>query len=292
MICNACPRRCGADRTVTKGKCKTGDAFVVARAALHFWEEPPLSGTRGSGAVFFSGCNLNCVYCQNYVISSSGKGKRFTDDELLDKLFELEANGAHNINLVTPSHFAQRLVPVMEKFKSQSRLPVVYNSGGYDDVDTLKRLEGLVDVYLPDLKYGLDEIGLKYSGVDDYFTTAKPALTEMRRQQPDDLFDKEGLMKKGMIVRHLVLPSNAENSKAALDFVASLDKNMYVSLMGQYFPAGNAKAFPELNRALRASEYDRVKEYFFNVGLKNGFEQQPADVEKEKNYVPEFFFDE
>ena len=161
MICNACPRRCGADRAVSTGRCKTKEAFSVARIALHFWEEPPLSGTRGSGAVFFSGCNLNCVYCQNYVISSSGRGETYSDGRLLDKLFELEREGAHNINLVTPSHYATRLAPLLEKFKASSSLPVVYNSGGYDSAEALKRLDGLVDIYLPDMKYGSDRTGEK-----------------------------------------------------------------------------------------------------------------------------------
>lgn len=271
------------------GRCKTKEAFSVARIALHFWEEPPLSGTRGSGAVFFSGCNLNCVYCQNYVISSSGRGETYSDGRLLDKLFELEREGAHNINLVTPSHYATRLAPLLEKFKASSSLPVVYNSGGYDSVEALKRLDGLVDIYLPDMKYGSDRTGEKYSGVGDYFSVASSALAEMRRQRPRDVFDKDGIMKQGMIVRHLVLPANVENSKSALDFVARLDRKLYVSLMGQYFPAGNAEKFPELKRAVRTSEYDRVREYFFNVGLENGFEQPPSDAESEKNYVPEFF---
>lgn len=289
MICNACPRRCGADRAVSTGRCKTKEAFSVARIALHFWEEPPLSGTRGSGAVFFSGCNLNCVYCQNYVISSSGRGETYSDGRLLDKLFELESEGAHNINLVTPSHYATRLAPLLEKFKASSSLPVVYNSGGYDSVEALKRLDGLVDIYLPDMKYGSDRTGEKYSGVGDYFSVASSALAEMRRQRPRDVFDKDGIMKQGMIVRHLVLPANVENSKSALDFVARLDRKLYVSLMGQYFPAGNAEKFSELKRAVRTSEYDRVREYFFNVGLENGFEQPPSDAESEKKYVPEFF---
>lgn len=289
MICNACPRRCGADRAVSTGRCKTKEAFSVARIALHFWEEPPLSGTRGSGAVFFSGCNLNCVYCQNYVISSSGRGETYSDGRLLDKLFELEREGAHNINLVTPSHYATRLAPLLEKFKASSSLPVVYNSGGYDSVEALKRLDGLVDIYLPDMKYGSDRTGEKYSGVGDYFSVASSALAEMRRQRPRDVFDKDGIMKQGMIVRHLVLPANVENSKSALDFVARLDRKLYVSLMGQYFPAGNAEKFPELKRAVRTSEYDRVRNYFFNVGLENGFEQPPSDAESEKKYVPEFF---
>lgn len=291
MICNACPRRCGVDRTVSLGKCKTADSFVVARSALHFWEEPSLSGTHGSGAVFFSGCNMNCVYCQNSAISATGKGVKISDEELLDKLLELEDKGAHNINLVTPSHFAFKLIPVLQKFKLTSRLPVIYNSGGYDSVETLKRLDGLIDVYLPDVKYGSNAIGKRYSGVDDYFDVAKDAVAEMRRQQPNDSFDSEGILQKGMIVRHLVLPSNIENSKLVLDFIAQLDKNLWVSLMGQYFPSGNAAAFPELNRTLRISEYDRVREYFFNVGLQNGFEQQPTNAQKEKGYVPEFYFE-
>ena len=166
---------------------------------------------------------------------------------------------------------------MLEKFKASSSLPVVYNSGGYDSVEALKRLDGLVDIYLPDMKYGSDRTGEKYSGVGDYFSVASSALAEMRRQRPRDVFDKDGIMKQGMIVRHLVLPANVE------------DRKLYVSLMGQYFPAGNAEKFPELKRAVRTSEYDRVREYFFNVGLENGFEQPPSDAESEKNYVPEFF---
>lgn len=257
------------------GQVQDQGGFSVARIALHFWEEPPLSGTRGSGAVFFSGCNLNCVYCQNYVISSSGRGETYSDGRLLDKLFELEREGAHNINLVTPSHYATRLAPLLEKFKASSSLPVVYNSGGYDSVEALKRLDGLVDIYLPDMKYGSDRTGEKYSGVGDYFSVASSALAEMRRQRPRDVFDKDGIMKQGMIVRHLVLPANVENSKSALDFVARLDRKLYVSLMGQYFPAGNAEKFPELKRAVRTSEYDRVREYFLTSDLKTVSSSRP-----------------
>ena len=260
---------------------------MVARAALHMWEEPPISGTRGSGTVFFSGCPLGCVFCQNEKISHEHFGKALTLTELEQVCEHLIAQGAHNLNFVTPTHYAHVLRALLTRYRPT--VPVVWNTGGYERLETLHSLDGLVDIYLPDMKYGSDRTGEKYSGVGDYFSVASSALAEMRRQRPRDVFDKDGIMKQGMIVRHLVLPANVENSKSALDFVARLDRKLYVSLMGQYFPAGNAEKFPELKRAVRTSEYDRVREYFFNVGLENGFEQPPSDAESEKNYVPEFF---
>jgi len=260
--------------------------FLIARVAKHLWEEPPISGNCGSGTIFFSGCQLRCAYCQNFEISHGAKGLSVDCETLVKLMLYLEKEGAHNINLVTPSHFAKALPEVLEKAKRKLKIPIVYNCGGYETLEDLKRLDGLVDIYLPDFKYASDTLAERYSRVKNYKETAILALKEMRRQQKSDVM-AGGLMKKGVIVRHLVLPSHVENSLAVLDEIAKIDRTLYVGLMAQYFPTASVMdTFPELNRRITKREYKEVLDYFFKVGLTNGFTQSLKSAVKD--YVPSF----
>ncbi len=286
MNCYACPVKCGIDRSISKGRCKTGGNFIISHADLFMWEEPCVSGKKGSGAVFFGGCNLNCVYCQNYKISRTGDGRDVSIGELAELVFGLAERGAHNINFVTPSHFTFQLAEFLKLVKPHLNIPVIYNSSGYDDVDSLKKIEGLIDVYLPDFKYGSNEKAHIYSGVDNYVQVACNALKEMLRQQPQNVFDKENMIQKGVLVRHLILPSNIKNSKKVLDILFNINKDMYISLMSQYFPTVATAKFPELNRKLKKGEYDSVLNYFFALGLKKGFMQEMSSADP--NFVPVF----
>lgn len=284
MVCNACPRNCAAERNKTKGFCGVGESFVVARAAKHYWEEPVISGTEGSGAVFFSGCNLRCAFCQNYELSRAKIGKEISDERLCEIFDRLIAEGAHNLNLVTPTHYAERLAGVLERYYSS--VPVVYNCGGYEKTETLKRLEGLVDVYLPDFKYISDEKAKRYSLAPDYFENASAAILEMRRQQPDDIIEN-GLMKKGLIIRHLVLPKNTNQSKLIFDWIKeNLGTKTYISLMAQYTPCGNLGELSELKRKITRREYEKVVSYLEELGFENVFLQELSSAEKE--YIPPF----
>lgn len=249
-----------------------------------------ISGENGSGTIFFSGCRLRCVFCQNYEISHNFKGLNVTGEQLVRLMLYLQSQGAHNINLVTPSHYITKLPEVLKTARQNGLdIPIVYNTSGYESVQNLKALEGLVDIYLPDLKYYDNALGQKYSRVWDYFDIASQAVKEMRRQQPQDRI-KDGLMKKGVIVRHLILPGLTEDSKKVLDFLAGLDKTLQVSLMSQYFPTCNVKMFPELNRRISQSEYDEVIEYFFQIGLEDGFCQELSSAIED--YVPDFDLEE
>ena len=237
-ICNQCPRKCSVDRSVAVGICGVGQNYKVARAALHYWEEPCISGKKGSGTVFFSGCPLKCVYCQNSSISDGCFGKEISEKRLIEIFKELEAQGANNINLVSPTHYAEQLSVTLSKYKPS--IPVVYNTGGYDSVDTLKKLEGLVDVFLTDIKYVSPTVSKKYSRAENYFEVASKAVLEMRRQQPEDIFE-EGILKKGLIIRHLVLPGNISQGIKALEWInGNLSSNTIISLMGQYMPCARA----------------------------------------------------
>lgn len=282
--CTLCPRRCGALRAQGPGLCGGGALPKVARAALHHWEEPCISGTRGSGTVFFSGCSLGCVFCQNYAISTGGYGKEISTARLAEIFRELEEAGAHNINLVNPTHFVPQIREALALYRPG--VPVVYNSSGYERVETLRQLEGLVDIYLPDLKYVDSTLSGAYSGAGDYLEFAGPALLEMRRQQPLDVVEN-GLMGRGLIVRHLVLPGAWEDSLQVLEWVAAhLSNKTYVSLMSQYTPAGRADQFPALAHPLPIREYRRANARLVKLGFTNGFVQQPksADV----CYIPPF----
>lgn len=250
------------------------------------WEEPCISGEKGSGAIFFAGCNLHCRFCQNYDISVSPHGVEISVNRLADIMLYLQDTGAANVNLVTPSHFADKVAQALAKVKHKLRIPVVFNTSSYDKAETIERLKGLVDVYLPDLKFYDALISRRYAGVTDYFETASRAITQMRKQQPDDVFDSDGYMLRGVIVRHLVLPSNVEDSKRVLDWLASFDGTLYVSVMSQYFPAREDKDCPELNRKLYKHEYESVVEYFRNVGLSNGYCQDFESATRD--YLPDF----
>ena len=276
---------CGADRENEVGYCGVPYDFKLARAALHFWEEPPISGENGSGTVFFSGCNLGCVYCQNYPISHGREGRIITEERLREIFDELIASGAHNINLVNPTHYAQRLGEVLRAYNS--KVPVVYNSSGYERVETLRSLDGAVDIYLPDLKYISDEKSSRYSGAKNYFEYASKALVEMRRQSTEDVYDEEGIMQKGMIVRHLILPKNTNQSIAVLDWIYNnLGQDTAISLMAQYTPCGKIEDVPELQRKITQREYEKVLLHAENRGFCNIFTQDPSAATDD--FIPSF----
>ena len=286
MICQLCPRRCGALRTETEGKgyCRMPALPVLARAALHQWEEPPISGTRGSGTIFFSGCPLGCVFCQNEEISHRDVGKPVTVQRLRQICMELVDQGAHNINFVTPTHYSHILAQVLD---TPLPVPVVFNSGGYDRVSTLKSLEGKIDIYLPDLKYMDSAPAGRYSAAPDYPAVAAAAIREMARQVGPCVFDENGLLKKGVIIRHLVLPGQAEGAKQVMDWVArEFPKGAVLfSLMSQYTPYGRADQFPEIDRKLRRGEIRAVQDYMDALGL-DGFTQERTSAKRE--YTPPF----
>lgn len=284
MICNACPRGCNVDREVSLGYCKSPEKFKLARASLHYWEEPCISGKNGSGAIFFSGCNLGCVFCQNYEISHVCKGVEVSDDKLIDIMKRLVDEGANNINFVNPTHYSLQLLRVLEKYKPP--VPIVYNTSGYDSVETLKMLDGAVDIYLPDFKYIRPEKALKYSKAEDYPQVAEEALAEMKRQVGEDVFDENGIMQRGMIIRHLVLPSNTNSSISALDYLAENFGDTYISVMAQYVPCGDLTEYKEINRSLTQREYDKVVNHIFDLGLQKIFVQELEAASDE--FIPDF----
>ena len=287
MICNLCPRRCGALRDETRGlgRCRMPSVPVAARAALHHWEEPPISGSRGSGTIFFSGCSLGCVFCQNQEISHRDFGKAVSLDRLGQICDELIAQGAHNINFVNPTHFAHAVRALLTRHPLP--VPVVWNSGGYDRVETLRALEGLVDVYLPDLKYLDPDAAGRYSAAPDYPEAAQAAIREMVRQTGPCQFDGEGLLRRGTVIRHLILPGQVGQAKAVMDWVAREFPRGTVlfSLMSQYTPWGDLSACPELDRRLRPGEMRAAREYMENLGL-DGFTQERTSAREE--YTPPF----
>ena len=263
--------------------------YKIARVGLHHFEEPCLSGERGSGTIFFSGCNLRCLFCQNFEISHGGKGLEVSEKQLVSLMLYLQDSGAHNINLVTPSNYTNLLKDTLKIVKSQLKIPIVWNSSGYETVQNLKKLDGLVDIYLPDFKYSDDDLAWQYSHAKGYRKVAFDAISEMRRQQPDDVFGDDGMMQKGVIVRHLVLPGALENTKGVLQDISSIDDTMYVSLMGQYFPTPNVENHPILSRRITEDEYDQATQAFFDAGLQNGFSQELDSATEE--YVPDFDLD-
>ena len=285
MKCNLCPRNCNVERTTRRGACRT-DGIQLCRVARHDWEEPCISGDKGSGTVFFAGCNLHCRFCQNYDISIFPHGVEVSIERLADIFLYIQDMGWKNVNLVTPAHFADKVAMALRLAKPKLAIPVVYNTSAYEKVSTLKSLDGLVDVYLPDLKFCSSEVSGLLAGAYDYFDVATKAIAEMRRQQPKDEFDSDGYMTKGVLIRHLVLPSYVEDSKRVLDWVAQFDSNAYVSLMSQYFPARKDETLPQLNRRLYKHEYESVKQYFFNVGLRNGYCQDVTSATVD--YLPDF----
>lgn len=283
-ICADCPRACCAPRGEQgSGVCRMGAEPVLARAALHFDEEPVISGTRGSGAVFFSGCALRCRFCQNYPISHDGFGRHVGVDRLRAIYRELIDQGAHNVNLVNPTHFARA---ILESLDAPLPVPVVWNSGGYDKVETLRRFEGKVQVYLPDLKYVDAESARKYSAAGDYFDFAGPAIREMLRQTGPVELDDDGIIRRGTIVRHLILPGRAEESMRVLDWIAENLPGAWVSLMAQYLPFGDVKGVDALERRLLPEEYDAVVDHMLALGLEDGFVQELSS--SDEKYIPEF----
>ncbi len=288
MICNICPRGCNAERTENTGNgfCRMPQAPVLARADIHNWEEPCISGERGTGAIFFSGCSLKCCFCQNYPISHENKGQKITTERLVEIIKELENKGVHTIDFVNPTHFSHIIIDALNTYKP--KIPVVYNSSGYDSVEVLKKLEGLVDVYLPDLKYFSQEKSQKYAKCPDYFKVASKAISEMHRQQPKNIIEN-GIIQKGIIIRHLILPANVDESKNILLWIRdSLPNDVTVSLMSQYTPYGGAGDFSELNRPLTTAEYNKVVDFFLEIGLYNGFMQEKSSAKKE--FIPDFDF--
>ena len=289
--CTACPRGCSVDRSTTVGFCGASDKIAISRIALHEWEEPVISGSRGSGTIFFAGCNLRCVFCQNRVISASRtafeKARIYTPDELVGAMQRLEEAGAHNINLVTPTHFTRELFGVLETARGRISIPIVYNSSGYESVDSLRALSGLVDVYLPDLKYFSSELSGKYSAAPDYFEVARAALTEMYSQVGEAIIE-DGLMKKGMIVRHLVLPGCRRDSMAILDELAGMlpiDK-IKLSLMRQFTPDFvDSERYPELARRITTFEYNSVLSRASELGF-DGYIQSAESATAA--YTPDF----
>lgn len=283
MQCDLCPRNCKINRDVSNGYCGVSNNIKIARAALHFWEEPIISGDKGSGTIFFSGCTLKCVYCQNFEISR-GFGKEISVDRLVEIMKELEEKGANNINLVTPTHFVNQIIKALDIYRPN--IPIVYNTSGYEKIETLKKLEGYVDVYLPDLKYSDNNLSQKYSKVSDYFEVATKAILEMKRQQPKDVIEN-GLMKKGVIVRHLVLPNAIQNTLGVLQWITNnLDKDSYISLMGQFIPYGEAKDIAELNRKIKPVEYKLAINKLLEKDFNNSFIQ---DIESaSEDFIPSF----
>ena len=317
MRCNLCPRKCNIDRPEHAGEsvrnfCGEGNTMRISRAALHFWEEPCISGSRGSGAVFFTGCNLKCIYCQNAAISENGKGREVSPEELCEIFFDLKKQGANNINLVTPSHFVPGIVSAIRLSKERGfDLPFVYNSSAYESVETLKMLDGLIDIYLPDFKYTDTTMAANYWHANDYPVVAKAAIAEMMRQVPFPFFDAEKagteeepkeeyrIMKKGVIIRHLVLPLGVKNSLAVIDYLnETYGPSVYISVMSQYTPLYDVpgalteaqrkrlSAFPALHRKVTKREYEKVLSHCMELGLENVFIQE-GDVAKE-SFIPPF----
>ena len=288
MNCNLCPRNCNVDRQLKSGFCGASDV-LVSRVAPHMWEEPCISGQKGSGTIFFAGCNLRCRFCQNYDITVEPHGVSVTIEQLADLFLHVQSLGVANINLVTASHFADKVALALKLAKPHLTIPVVYNTSSYEKVDTIRLFEGLVDVYLPDLKFCDQMLANNFASAPNYFDVATKAIAEMRRQQPVDRFDN-GYMTNGVIVRHLVLPGCVEDSKRILDWLANFDSTIHVSIMSQYFPARTDALYPQLNRKLFKHEYQSVCDYFANVGLTNGFTQDVSSATVD--YLPDFTDDD
>lgn len=287
--CTLCPRNCKVNRMADKaGYCGQSASIYVARAALHMWEEPCISGGRGSGTVFFSGCNLRCVFCQNHEIAAGRAGKEI-DIEYLAKIFlQLQKEGAANLNLVTGTHYVPQIIRSFGIAKEKGfRIPVLYNSSGYESVETLKLLEGAVDIYLPDFKYINSVTAKKYSNASDYPQITKMAIKEMVRQCKEAMFDDEGYMQRGVIVRHLILPGHVEESKQILAYLyGTYGNDIYYSIMNQYTPLKHVEAYPEINRKITEAEYDEVVDFAIDLGIENGFIQEGETADE--SFIPQF----
>lgn len=287
--CELCPRKCKVNRNNDEmGFCRAGQKLKIALINLHQYEEPCISGQEGSGTIFFSGCNLNCVYCQNYKISQKENGREYEAKELAKEFIRLQNEGANNINLVTGFAYVPQIVETIKIARQQGlKIPIVYNTSGYESTETLKLLEGYIDVYLPDLKYYYNELGKRLSNANNYFEIATCAIKEMIRQVGHPQFDEKGLIKKGVIIRHLVLPNHIQNSKMILKWIKqNADNQVYVSIMAQYFPTYKAFDTEDINRKLTKEEFDEIENYIYKLNLKNGYMQFLE--ENEEQYVPEF----
>ena len=284
--CTICPHNCKINRTKNPGRCKSTDKIKIALYSIHNFEEPCISGEKGSGTIFFSNCNMNCVFCQNYEISQLGRGKEITIEELANVMIKQQERNVQNINLVTPTSYALHIVEAIKIARKKGlEIPIVYNTNGYESVETLKLLEGYVDIYLPDLKYYYDNLAKKYSKVDNYFEIATKAIQEMYRQVGTPVLDENGVMKNGLMIRHLILPNEVQNSKKVLKWIKeNIDSNVYVSIMAQYFPTYKAKEIPEIARKITKEEYEKVENYLYELDLENGYIQELGEHEEE--YVP------
>lgn len=290
-VCIQCPRKCKKQRideqTETYGYCRVSNEVKVARASLHFWEEPCISGEEGSGTVFFSGCNLQCIYCQNIEIAKGVRGKTISVERLAEIFLELQEKGANNINLVTPSHYYPQIKEALLLVKEKLFVPVIANTSSYDSVESLRQMEGLVDIYLADFKYFDNELAKKYSNAPNYAQVAKEALNEMFRQVGEPVFDDDGKMKKGMIVRHLLLPGYKEDSKAVIKYLYEIfGDSIFISIMNQYTPLSHMSSYPELNRSVTEEEYEEVVDFAIEIGIENGFIQE-GETAKE-SFIPAF----
>lgn len=287
--CNLCPHHCGVNRSKgEKGVCQCGNQIEMALADLHFYEEPCISWKEGSGAIFFSHCNLRCVFCQNYEISAEGYGKKVTIEELADCMLNLQERGANNINLVTPTPYVHLIRKAIDKAKKEGlHIPIIYNSSGYETVETIEQLKGYIDIYLPDFKYADNVLAKKYSRATHYVEYATKAILAMYQQVGMPVLNQKKRMQKGLMIRHLVLPNHTDNSIQVLQWIAHhLGKNVFISLMGQYFPTYQAKQYPELARKITPEEYEKVKQEMKRLGFCHGYVQELE--ENEANYVPKF----
>ena len=287
--CTLCPRLCGADRINGElGYCRASAKIKIARSALHFWEEPCISGEHGSGTVFFSHCTLKCVFCQNYNISTENKGKIISVSELADCFLDLQTQGANNINLVTPTHYIPLIIQALDLAKANGlTLPILYNTSGYENAETIKALDGYIDIYMPDMKYFDNKYAVKYSNAPDYFNIAKSAIREMYNQVGKPVFDENGIMQKGMIIRHLMLPGLLFDTKKIIDYIyREYENNVYVSLMSQYTPLEHVKRFLELNKKLNPKHYNAMIDYCANLGMENVYIQDGEAASE--SFIPPF----
>lgn len=287
--CEICPHKCKIDRTKNQvGRCKSKDTVKVALASIHNFEEPCISGRNGSGTVFFSNCNLSCEFCQNYEISQQGVGKEISIERLAEIFIEQQSRGADNINLVSPTSYAVQIIEAIKIAKNNGlKIPIIYNTNGYENIETLKLLEGYIDIYLPDLKYAENDLAKKYSKIENYFEIATSAIKEMYRQVGKNEYDENGIIKAGIIIRHLILPNHTENSKKVLKWIAeNMPKNITVSVMAQYFPTYKAKEIKDINRKITKYEYQKIENYLYSLDLENGYIQEMGN--NEEIYVPKW----
>ena len=286
--CKICPRNCKINRTKNIGYCKCNDKIKIALVSTHYYEEPCISKENGSGTIFFSNCNMNCIFCQNYEISQQGKGKEVSVERLADIMLEQQERKVNNINLVTPTMYVYQIIEAIKIARKKGLIiPIVYNTNSYENIETIKALNGYIDIYLPDLKYYTDSLSIKYSNAPHYFENATRAIKEMKKQKPEYEFDENGTMKKGVIIRHLILPNYLQNTKNILKWIKdNFDDEIYVSIMAQYFPSYKAKEDEKINRKISMREYRKIEEYVYELNFKNGYMQDLGKNEEE--YVPNF----